>query len=37
MWGYIDLFKLLAVVAAVLVPVTLVLRRIKPEEAHAGH
>jgi DHA2 family multidrug resistance protein len=37
MWGYIDLFKVLAVVAAVLVPVAFLLRRIKREEAHAGH
>jgi DHA2 family multidrug resistance protein len=37
MWAYIDLFKLLAVVAAVLVPVAFLLRNLKPEEAHAGH
>ena len=37
MWAYIDLFKLLAILAAVLVPVAFLLRKLKPEEAHAGH
>jgi DHA2 family multidrug resistance protein len=37
MWSYIDLFKLLAILAAVLIPVAFVLRKVKPEQAHAAH
>lgn len=37
MLAYIDLFKLLAIVAAVLIPVAFLLRKLKPEEAHGAH
>jgi DHA2 family multidrug resistance protein len=37
MLSYIDIFALLAIVAACAIPITFLLKRIKPEEAHAGH
>ena len=37
MWSYIDVFWFVALVAAMAIPLTLILRRLKPEEAKAAH
>jgi DHA2 family multidrug resistance protein len=36
MWSYIDIFTFLALLAAAAIPFAFLLRRIKPEGAHAG-
>jgi hypothetical protein len=36
MLSYIDIFQLLAVLAALAIPTTFLLRRLKPEDAPSG-
>ncbi|MGH7995245.1 MAG: DHA2 family efflux MFS transporter permease subunit [Opitutaceae bacterium] len=37
MWSYIDIFRLLALLAACAIPVALLLRHVDPHESHAAH
>jgi DHA2 family multidrug resistance protein len=37
MWSYIDLFIVLAILAAALIPFAFLLSKVKPEEAHGAH
>ena len=36
MWSYIDVFMFLAVLAACMIPITFLLKTLKPEETHAA-